>query len=37
MRDTWRDDATQTSPPAGALSVDLLGEDQWEFVYPRLT
>lgn len=37
MRDTWWDDATQTSPPAGALSVELLGEDHWEFVYPRLT
>ncbi len=37
MHDTRWDDATQTSPPPGALSVELLGEDHWEFVYPRLT
>ena len=37
MHDKWWDDPTETLPTPGALSVEPRGEDQWEFVYPRLT
>jgi len=37
MHDKWWDDPTETLPPPGALLVEPRGEDQWEFVYPRLT
>jgi tetratricopeptide (TPR) repeat protein len=37
MRNAWWDDPTQTSPPAGTLSVEPRGDDEWEFEYLRLT
>ena len=37
MNNARWDDPTQTSPPAGALSVEPRGDESWEFDYPRLT